>query len=284
MEEIMPLPIEYELFRTKDSNEFENIVCDVCIKRFGRDFQRYGRNGQKQFGIDIITVDSKESICVQCKNYVISEKDIRTIIDKAMQFNYPISKFIIATNSSRDMKLQDYVIEMYQQYNINFDISIMFWEEISTIISQHEDLLSKYYPKMDKNSIEWLISEFNRLMNRYKILGFVNINPVVGMPEYYIDQYELFYVELGEKLIQVNNLQKHSKFVAINLFRNRIQDYCFYLSLILYPTGKDMFTMNKYCLKDVGKIRKEIYDYKSELDKLYGQINEGCSIFLVRQY
>lgn len=28
----MPLPIEYDLQKTKDSYEFEDIVCDVCIK------------------------------------------------------------------------------------------------------------------------------------------------------------------------------------------------------------------------------------------------------------
>lgn len=285
----MPLSTEYVLHKTKDANEFEDMVCDVCIKRFGRDFQRYGRNGQKQLGVDIISVDSKELICVQCKNYVIIKNDIRTIIDKVMQFNNPISKFIIATSSSRDANLQNYIIEMCQEYNINFDVGIMFWEEISSIVSEHEELLLKYYPKSNKNSIEWLVSEFNRLMNKYDIFRLVQIDPVVGMPEYYVDQYELFYDELGEKLIQVNTLQNHSKYVVINSFRDEIQAYFCCLYLKLFPTNNNMFTMqNIFDLRDINnegsKIRKEIYDYKRELDKLYGQINESCSMFSVRLY
>lgn len=285
----MPLSSEYVLHETKDANEFEDMVCDVCIKRFGRDFQRYGRNGQKQLGVDIISVDSKELICVQCKNYVIIKRDIRTIIDKVMQFNNPISKFIIATSSSRDANLQNYIIEMCQEYNINFDVRIMFWEEISSIISEHEELLLKYYPKNNKNSIEWLVSEFNRLMDKYDIFRLVHVDPVVGIPEYYVDQYTLFYDELGEKLIQVNTLQKHSKFVVINSFRDEIQAYFGYLNSKLFPANNNMFTIqNIFDLKDVNnensKIKKEIYNYKRELDELYRQINEGCSMFLVRQY
>ena len=78
----MPLPIEYDLQKTKDSYEFENIVCDVCIKKFERDFQRFGRLGQNQYGIDIISDVKGKLICVQCKNYVISPKEIDNIIDK----------------------------------------------------------------------------------------------------------------------------------------------------------------------------------------------------------
>ena len=137
----MPLPIEYNLHKTKDPYEFEDIVCDVCIKKFGRVFQRFGRLGQNQFGIDIISDTQGELICIQCKNYTISSKEIDDIIDKAMQFTQPISKFIIATNSLRDARLQEKVIERNNKKDLKFEVCIMFWDEISSIISQDKKLL-----------------------------------------------------------------------------------------------------------------------------------------------
>lgn len=285
----MPLPTEMELPKTKDAAEFEDIVCDICMKRFNIEFQRYGRSGQSQSGVDIISVDKKKPICVQCKNYKIPLKQIDDIINKVKCFDIPISKFIIATSSFRDTKLQKYILEINQRDDLDFVVCIMFWEEISKIVFEHKDLLSKYYLITNINSIDWLVSEFNQLINKYNIFNLLVVDPVEGMHEYYFDQYERFYEELGKKLIQVNTLQKKSKFVAINSFRDEIKAYISYLTLKLFPANNNMFTMqNIFDLRDINnedsKIRKEIYNYKSELDKLYGQINKGCSMFLVRQY
>lgn len=284
----MPLPIEYNLYRTKDSYEFEDIVCDVCIKKFERDFQRFGRLGQYQFGIDVISDAQGELICVQCKNYTISPKEIDDIINKALQFTQPMSKFIIATNSSRDVKLQEKVIKENNRRDLNFEVCIMFWDEISSIISQDEKLLSKYYPKTNKDSIEWLVSEFNQLIYKYDILGYVNVDPVIGMPKYYPGWVDSFVFEIGKNLIQVNTLQEHPKFIAINSFRDTINSYNGYLAIKLFPASNMYTIQNPYDRIDVSKkeseIRNNIYNYKKEMDKLYGQINEKCSMFSVIQY
>lgn len=284
----MPLPIEYNLHKTKNAYEFEEIVCDVCIKKYGRAFQRFGSQGQKQFGVDIISVDQGELVCVQCKNYAISSKEINDIIDEATQFNHPISQFIIATNGSRNTKLQEQILNKNYRGNLDFEVGIMFWNEISSIISQHEDLLLKYYPKTDKDSIEWLISEFNRLMYTYDVFGFANVDPIIGMPENYPGQIDIFVFEVGEKLMQVNNLQHHPKFIAVNSFRNIIDDYNGYLSIKLFPSNKMYTIQNPFDLVDISKqnseIRNIIFNYKKEMGKIYEQINEGCSMFLVKQH
>lgn len=121
--------MEYDLYKTKDPYEFEDIVCDVCTKKFRRYFQKFGRLGQNQFGIDIISDGTGEIICVQCKNYKISVKEIDDIINKAMQFTQPISKFIIATGSLRDTKLQEQILNVNHRDDINFEVYIMFYHK-----------------------------------------------------------------------------------------------------------------------------------------------------------
>ena len=218
---------------------------------------------------------------------MISPKEIDNIIDKAMQFTQSISKFIIATNSSRDTKLQEKVITENNRVDLNFEVCIIFWEEISSIISQDEKLLSKYYPKTNQNSIEWLVSEFNQLINKYDIIGFVNVDPVIGMPKDYPGMVDLFFIEIGQRLTQVNTLQKHPKFIAINSFRDMINAYNAYLGIKLFPAGNMYTIQNPYDRIDVSKkdseIINNIYNYKKEMDELYGQINEKCSMFLVIQ-
>lgn len=284
----MPLPIEYNLYITKDAYEFENIVCDVCIKKFRRNFQRFGKTGQNQLGVDITSVDRQDLICVQCKNYAISPKEINTIIDKVMQFDHPISEFIIAIGAYQDTKLQEKIIEVNCRDNLKFRVYIMFWEEISNIISQNQDLLSKYYPTISKSSIECLVFRFNNLINKYHILEYVNIDPIIGVPKYYPGFVDCFLLDIGETLKQLNTLQQHPKFIAINKFYDTVNDYCYYLGIKLFPTDTMYTIQNPYDLEDISnensKIKRKIYDYKKRLDTLYGEINDGCSMFLVRQY
>lgn len=280
----MPLPIEYNLHKTKDPYEFEDIVCDACIKKFKRDFQKFGRLGQNQAGIDIVSDEQGERICVQCKNFAISTKEISGIIGRAMQFPHPIAKFIIATNSSRDAKLQEKVMMENSRRDLDFEVCIMFWDEITAIISQDKKLLSKYYPNKDKNPIEWLSSEFNQLINKYDILGYVNVDPIIGMPEYYTEHVDLFVSDICQRLSQVNTLQDHPQFIAINSFREKISSYNEYLATKLFPNNNMYIIQNSCDRLDVSKkdseIRNIINNCKNEMDKLYGKINENASMFL----
>lgn len=54
----LPLPPTYQ--------EFESIVCDYFTHTFKIPFQKWGRPGQAQYGIDLLG----GNIGVQCKNYI----------------------------------------------------------------------------------------------------------------------------------------------------------------------------------------------------------------------
>lgn len=114
----MPLPSEYNLPPTKDPGEFEDMVCDVCIKRFGRGFQRYGRSGQRQSGIDIISTGAEKLIGIQCKNYELSAKEIENIIEEARKFKQPMAEFnhLINKYYILDYVKEDPVVGMPKYY------------------------------------------------------------------------------------------------------------------------------------------------------------------------
>ena len=283
----MPLPLEYNLPKTQNPSEFEDMVCDICIRRYGRGFQRYGRLGQKQSGIDIISTGQEKLIGVQCKNYALSVKEVERIVEEAKRFKQPMAEFIIATSSPRDVKLQEHIIMINQgdKEKPNFTISIIFWEEISMIIFQNKDLLVKYYPALNESPIERLVSEFNHLINQYHILDYVKEDPTIGIPKYYPELVDSFVCEIRQVLSRENSMQQHPQFAAMNYFADTLYDYSGYLGKKLF-WANSMYTMqNPYDLEDISskdsKIVKRIEQYKMELERWYGKVNPNCSIFFV---
>ena len=43
---------KYQFPTLKDEKEFESLINDLCKENYGIEFQVYGRKGQKQHGID----------------------------------------------------------------------------------------------------------------------------------------------------------------------------------------------------------------------------------------
>lgn len=281
----MPTSSEVVFPKTKDANEFEDMVCDVCKKKYNKEFQRYGRAGQKQSGIDIISdVDgTKNLICVQCKNYKISTKDIENIIKEVKDFDTTINEFVIATSASRDTKVQDYIIKFNKdnECESNFHVTILFWEEISEIIASHKKLFEKYFPKLskkDSKKIKKIISKFNELIKEYHIIEFMSEDPIVGLPKEYPSSVDLFVETMREILIKNNVLQRKKKIIAIKQFVDMIDDYNDVLSLKLHLVNNIFRPLNNDANINL-KLSKEISKYREKLDNLYSEINKNCSMF-----
>lgn len=150
----MPMPVQYALHKTTDSREFEKMVKDCAEKIWGREFSCYGRNGQIQHGIDILSDDGE--IAIQCKDYLKRDNEsrnrflqkIRQDYKKAISHFPGIITFVIATSMDRDAGLQDAVLNWEEERNGTDKTvakKILFWEDICEVISQHPNLLNKYY-------------------------------------------------------------------------------------------------------------------------------------------
>ncbi|MBD5534581.1 MAG: hypothetical protein HDQ99_02755 [Lachnospiraceae bacterium] len=276
----MPTSLEVVLPRTKDANEFEDMVCDVCRKKYKKEFQRYGRTGQKQDGIDIISVGVKKIICVQCKNYKISKKDIKDIIREVKGCKLPISKFIIATSTSRDTELQNFITEINNSCtgDLNFKIYIMFWEEIANNIILHKKMMKKYFSVINREKpVDNLVSKFNESIKRNEIFYFLNENPIIGIPKNDFSSVELFVNEIKYLLEEDGALKDNSRFIAIREFATVINNYYNFLCTKLYLVD-DMYKSQNY-LWD-GEINcadllisNSVIRFKYELERLYGIIN-----------
>lgn len=150
----MPAPYLAQLPKSRSAEEFELMCCDILQKRCGTYFQRYGRNGQQQNGIDLYAPSPLRNgyyIVAQCKNYFGDSKPstliarIKSDLDSvAQQTILPIQKLYIMTSFNLDVQVQNAIIE--QQSSCPFQVEIIFWEDIQSVILSDQTLLAKYYP------------------------------------------------------------------------------------------------------------------------------------------
>ena len=93
----------------KSWDEFEEITLSAAKLRWNStDFYRYGRQGQKQDGVDIWGYDGKRHIGVQCKNTTgeLGLAVVETEIANAEKFMPKLEHLYIVTTAPRDAKLQ----------------------------------------------------------------------------------------------------------------------------------------------------------------------------------
>ncbi len=154
----------YSYPKIKDPKTFEALCCDVLNQIYYDEcyhFSLYGRNGQKQKGIDICTHYPMEKggyIVAQCKNYIYANgldkakrETFQDIIKKDLlateALSYKVGKFIVMTALDRDTGIQDLNFDMNME-NPHVDIEIMFWDNIEAILSKNKAICQRYYPGM----------------------------------------------------------------------------------------------------------------------------------------
>ena len=131
--------------------DFEKLCHSIFKIIYGvSHIQPFGRRGQKQYGIDIWCLKSKENserIGIQCKKKEIypekelTQDDIDSSITKLLKLKgLKIDGLLICTTAKRDGKTQLYV-EKKSEENLSkglFWIRVNFWDDICDIINQKE--------------------------------------------------------------------------------------------------------------------------------------------------
>ncbi|WP_321315044.1 ATP-binding protein [Halarcobacter sp.] len=152
---------KYQFLPLKDEKEFESLVNDLCVEKYGIEFQVYGRKGQKQNGIDGLSFSKDEKqIVYQCKNKIIARDDkkiqaellddIDTEVKSASAEFSNIDTFIFANSFKQDTVLQDKATDLTIQYG--FTVIVWSWEEIEGLLEKHWDIAKQHYPEIfDKN-------------------------------------------------------------------------------------------------------------------------------------
>lgn len=150
----MPTPVTAKFPRTKDADEFENLVLELLSRKWKVALQRNGRNGQAQNGVDIY--GEREGVAgayvgVQCKNVeALSLADVEVEVAKAEAFTPSLCEYWLATSSARDARLQEQVrqLSMGRRAQGKFPVNVWFWDDIELELGGHSELVVKFYGAM----------------------------------------------------------------------------------------------------------------------------------------
>lgn len=205
----MPTFASSNLPPPKSWDEFEDIMLDVAKFKWDRvDFQRNGRLGQAQEGVDVYGQDENDNyIGIQCKNTVqgITFKLIEEEVAKAEKFEPELTKLYIATTAPRDAPIQKQVRQLSETRKLSrkFSISILFWADIASDIASNETFVFKHYPQFSNKLTDAqlhdkdLYDQLLRLLTSGGIINFLDTNNMAGFPFAYDKFYPLrdFYFE-----------------------------------------------------------------------------------------
>ncbi len=137
--------------KPRDWETLEDIVCDVFTRKYyALNMQRYGRRGQKQFGVDVAGLIQSGIIGIQCKHHPegnISLKEIDDEISASEDFMPKLSEYFIVTSADRDVKIHSHVLQLSELRVANgkYPIEIMFWQDLYGWLSEFPDLIYKHF-------------------------------------------------------------------------------------------------------------------------------------------
>lgn len=211
----LPIPISSEIF--------EYLVCDLLnMLHNTTSFSLYGRNGQNQNGIDIISYE--KGIYCQCKLRKNSPKNTterKTLINEIMhdintamiRSDANIEKIIVATSIENDTKIQDYFGSLCCMTNVK--IEFWSWDDINNNLFLFSNILNKYY-NFRKSSIELARLEvLSRLVYRQskdnqRVYFFHNHKRASMLPVF-----DVSFINNTEETILLNTIQAHSRVLFI---------------------------------------------------------------------
>lgn len=139
--------------KPRDWEALEDIVADTLKRRHqAPNLQRFGRGGQKQFGIDIVGPTKLGVLGIQCKHHAerdIPISEVDAAINEARKFPLTLSELIIATSANRDTKAHSHVLALSESRKQQGEcpVSIVFWEDVVEWLEEFPDLLYKHFTK-----------------------------------------------------------------------------------------------------------------------------------------
>ncbi|MCA9902743.1 MAG: SAVED domain-containing protein [Anaerolineae bacterium] len=149
---VLPKPV------SDDSHIFEDLVCEVMVRQLNcRNLQRYGRDGQKQHGVDIAGVTPHGIVGIQCKHHpttIITTAEIDKEISKSEKFRPELVELFIVTSSDRDTKAHSHVLKCTRQRQErgHYPVIIVFWDELVNWLDGYPDLIYKYFSQFFPSS------------------------------------------------------------------------------------------------------------------------------------
>lgn len=149
----MPTIPSMNISKPKNWQEFEAIVREALILRWkSSGFQKHGKSGQKQSGVDIVGPDEiGRLVGIQCKRYdkPLTIKEVTGEVIKAGNFKGKLSALFIATTADHDVTLQAEVRELSDKRVAagDFAVALLYWDEIIGSLLLNPQVFNAYYPQ-----------------------------------------------------------------------------------------------------------------------------------------
>ena len=205
----------YELPIPKSPEVFENLVSDLANSLYKTtSFNLYGRKGQNQKGIDILSMEY--GIVIQCKLRTLNLKDRKTKlsfvndiikdIDSILENDFALKKIIIATTLENDTLIQDYLQTIFHILKEK-SVSIEFWSwsKISSELFLFPILVNKYFPYRNVSLEIARIQVLNKAVyqksdNNELLFNFQNIENINQLPIF-----DISFINNSENTILLNS-------------------------------------------------------------------------------
>lgn len=157
--------------------DFEHLCFDLYSRTWRtNDAEMHGRRGQPQAGVDVYGHDRIEGkfVGVQCKGKEggygaqLTEAELRSEVQKATLFEPPLEVFVVATTAQNDTTLQKIARRISQEHAGRglFEVRVQGWGTLQQRISDHPDLLRKYFPDLAPYDVVGAIESVSELNER----------------------------------------------------------------------------------------------------------------------
>jgi hypothetical protein len=176
----------------KSWDEFEDITLSAAKLRWNTDdFQRNGRSGQAQSGVDVFGHDDHDlQVGIQCKNTVggVTIAVVDEEVANAEAFDPPLAHLYIATTAKRDAPLQQAVrkLSAERRRDGKFLVNLMFWDDICGDLATNEEVFFAHYPQFRtrtdpaRQHDRALYDELVALLRSDGVIGFLDKTNMAG--------------------------------------------------------------------------------------------------------
>ena len=234
-----PLPADWQVF--------ERLCFALMTCEFKQRFYQFGREGQKQHGIDgHCILNDGRLIAVECKKrhgglgHPLSVKEIDDIVSKSDKFPQLINELHILTTGQNDGKLDERAIALTLERHAQGKGSVVVWgwQSIQNRIREHESLQKTFYPNFHPSvtSRHWVFRA--AVAFGLMAMGFV------GVQMYQSSQQET-------TLRRADTTQGLSQYLALHEQLIGVYDRC--LDELDTKLFSFSYAFQQYCTAPVGK-------------------------------
>ncbi len=263
--------------------EFESLCLEVAKKKWGnyKSAYLYGRNGQKQDGVDIFVEFDSYTYGIQCKDvedftWSKIEKELKKVKDS----DFKLNKYIIMTSSLRDTKIQKNMLKYNNENTDKIHLEILFWEDIEKYVVNDVELLETYLSVLSTNESITKKDKDIKLMEY--IFSKISLDKLKESIELAPNSFDVYFSRVSDFVVDITNTpsfciydkELYAIFSGFVYYFNQIVDgykNCYEEGL----NGFMEYRMDsEYCMGFYGRIMDDLDEFKNILYKLAKFINE----------